>query len=88
MIGWTDLAWLAYKKKIFFITDTFSFFNFKLYWAIIVGILERSRASVRLLLLSSLPLSCALEHEFRALEWMQMRAFAQRMRNLPPAATS
>jgi len=40
------------------------------------------------LLLSSLPLSCALEHYFWALEWMQMRASAQRMRNLPPAATS
>jgi hypothetical protein len=29
---------------------------------------------VRLLLLSSLPLSCALEHYFWALEWMRMRA--------------
>jgi hypothetical protein len=40
------------------------------------------------LYLSSPPLSCAAEHTFWALEWMQMRAFAQRMRNLPPAATS
>lgn len=30
---------------------------------------------VFLLLLSSSPLSCALEHTFRALEWMQRRAF-------------
>ena len=43
----------------------FFFFNFKLYWArFIVGVLGRSRASVRLLLSSSLPLSCALEHSF------------------------
>jgi hypothetical protein len=42
---------------------------------VIVGALERHIAHllVRLLLLSSPPLSCALEHDSRALEWMQMR---------------
>ena len=43
----------------------FSFFNFKLYLGtFIVGVLERYLALVRWLLLSSLPLSCALEHSF------------------------
>ena len=55
----------------------FSFFNFKLYLGtFIVGVLERYLALVRWLLLSSLPLSCALEHSCWALEWMQMRAFS------------
>jgi hypothetical protein len=90
IIGWLHLA-LFFPQNVAEILNSSSFFfstlnciEHVLLWVH----LGNNDTSVMLLLLSSLPLSCALEHTFWALEWMQRRASARWLRNLPPAATS